>query len=100
MSLFTPDAISVCVGYVVCALLLAYTLKAKKTDTLHLSITYTFFAVGFFMLLNLILQFTASESHSLRSFYDVNFVHFVGVMLILNLLLHRKKRKEEKPQVG
>lgn len=98
MSQFTPDAISVCIGYAVCTLLLAYTFKAKKTDTLPLSICYTFFAMGFIMLLNFILKMVTSEPHSLRPFYDVNFVHFVGVMLVINLWLHWRKRKKEQQQ--
>lgn len=100
MSQFTPEAISVCIGYAVCALLLVYTLKAKKTDTLSMSIAYAFFAEGFFMLLNFLLKVFTSEPHSLRPFHDVSFVHFVGLMLVLNLWLHWRKSKKEKTQIN
>ncbi len=99
MLLFTSEVISFCVVYAICALIMVYTFRAKKTSTLPLAIVYSFVGAGFWTLLNLILELTIS-THSFTSFYQVSIGHFVGVALTINLWMHWKKKKEEKPEVG
>lgn len=96
MSIFSDEAIAFCILYVITAVLLVYTFKTKKTDTLPQALIYAFACSGFIALLNLILKVYSPVPTSAAPFYQMNFLVFVGPMLVANLYLHKRKSRAAK----
>jgi len=96
MTIFNEEAVGFCVAFAICVTLMIYTYKTKKTETMPLAFVYTFVVEAFFVILNLILKLVHTVPHSSMPFYQVSYLNFVGVMLVINLFLFRAKAKAEK----
>lgn len=94
MSIFSVEAGAFVFVYAICTLLLVYTFKTKKTATLPQAFVYSFIGGGLMTIISLVMKLNLKEPLSEVPFYHINFVVFVGVMLTINLWLHRNKRKE------
>jgi hypothetical protein len=81
------------IKYLVCLGLFYYIIKTKRTELVFKSVGITFIAFSIIVIINLLLSiFDFIESHA--PFYEINFIDFISVVLIINLFLHKMKARE------
>lgn len=76
--------------YIICLVLLYYTIKSKKTELLYKAIIGTFATFSIVIILNLLLTYL-KNIESKVPFYYINFIDFISIALIVNLFLYKKK---------
>ncbi len=76
--------------YLVCLGLFYYIIKTKQTELLFKAIGITFIAFSIIVIINFLLSiFKYIESNI--PFYEINFVDFISIVLIINLFLYKRK---------
>lgn len=80
------------VKYILCLILIINLVKSKESDTLIKAIVTSFIVVSIASFTNLILQLTTSFNTG-RLFISFNFLDYLNITLILNILLKKRKRK-------
>ncbi len=77
--------------YVLASGLLYYNIKKNKGDTLMQVFALSFAGIGIIVLLNYLLSLSHQVDHP-GSFYDINFVDFVVVTLLINTFIKQRKK--------
>jgi hypothetical protein len=93
MKTFIVDNYSVLIfllKYIICLVLLYYTVKAKKEKTLLSSIVLTFFVFSFIIVCNFLISLTGLFPNE-TPFYDNNFIDFLSIVFIVNFFYKAKK---------
>jgi hypothetical protein len=78
------------IKYFICLGLFYYTIKTKRTELLFKAIGLTFIAFSIIVIINFLLA-TLKYVESNVPFYEINFIDFISIVLILNLFLYKRK---------
>lgn len=78
------------IKYLICLGLFYYLIKTKRAELLFKAFGVTFIAFSLIVIINFLLS-TFNSIESKAPFYEINFIDFISIVLILNLFLHKRK---------